>query len=226
MSKEKPVSPASMERPAGAPRTRIKGPERRAKYLEAAARIVTEQGVSFVTMEEVAARTGVDRRLGYRYFPNRETLLMTLFQQQINEATRRAEAMTPDRPTLRDQISANIRAWLELANEHGPLLSRLFSDTDVIPEIAREMGNRAIRNWASAMQEALDLSPTVAETLSRIYLSALRGAVEALEAKMLSVSEVADIYTTATHAGAEAVAARSTQNVVAVVKKTRRRVAQ
>ncbi len=51
------------------------------------------------------------------------------------------------------------------------------------------------------------MSPAAAETLSRIYLSALRGAVEAVEAHIMSAAEIAAIYATATYAGAEAVAA-------------------
>lgn len=194
-------------RPAGARKSRIKGVERRARYLQAAADIVVEQGVSFVTMEEVAARNGVDKRLGYRYFPNREALLIALFEQEMQEVARRARAAIPARPSLRDHIAANVGAWLELAAERGALLSRLFSDQDVIPAVARAFSERAVQNWGQLMRMGLALSPPVAETLSRIYLSALRGAVEAVEAHTLPVADIAAIYATAVYAGAEAVAA-------------------
>lgn len=189
-----------------ATKTRIKGPERQARFLEAAAEIVVESGVSAVTMEEVAARTGVAKRLGYRYFANREALLTRLFEQQIEEATRRAADLMPEQPSFRDHISSNIRAWLELADKHGPLLPRLFSDVDVIPDFSREMGDLALTNWSRSMKDAFGLPLEVAEVLSRIFLSALRGAVDALCAGTASVAEVAEIYTTATYAGAAAVA--------------------
>jgi AcrR family transcriptional regulator len=199
--------PADVDRPAAAPKSRIKGEERRARYLQAAADIIVEQGVSFVTMEEVAARNGVDKRLGYRYFSNRESLLTALFEQEMQEVGRRALAALPAKPTLRDHITANVGAWLELAAERGALLSRLFSDQDVIPAVARAIVDRAVQHWGQLMREGLAMSPSAAETLSRIYLSGLRGAVEAVEARTMPVAEVAAIYATATYAGAEAVAA-------------------
>ncbi len=207
MPRKQTDSPTDADRPAAAPKSRIKGAERRARYLQAAADIIVEQGVSFVTMEEVAARNGVDKRLGYRYFSNRESLLTALFEQEMREVARRAQAAIPAKPTLRDHITANVGAWLELAAERGALLSRLFSDQDVIPAVARAISDRAVRHWGQLMREGLAMSPPAAETLSRIYLSALRGAVEAVEARTMPVAEIAAIYATATYAGAEAVAA-------------------
>ncbi len=191
----------------GPPKSRVKGAERRALFLEAAARIVVELGVSFVTMEEVAARTDVNKRLGYRYFANREALLKALFEQELQDATRRATAAITPESGLRDVISAYIRAWLELSEKRGPLLSRLFSDQDVVPTVAREISDRAILNWSNALREPLGLSSARATILARMYLSALRGAVEALQTKVAPLAEIVEIYTTATYSGAQAVAA-------------------
>jgi AcrR family transcriptional regulator len=198
--------PATIDEPKTPPIRRVKGAERRARFLEAAADIIIEQGVSFVTMEQVAARTNVSKRLGYRYFANREALLRTLFEQQMQEVTRRAAENILPHPELRAVIAAYIRAWLELSNEHGPLLSRLFSDQDVVPTVAREISENAIRNWADVIREPLGLSLSSATILSRMYLTALRGAVESLHAKTAPLEDIVEIYTTAIFAGAQAVA--------------------
>ena len=197
--------PDVAQKQAAAPKTRLKGTERRARYLEAAAIIIVEHGVSAVTMEEVASRTGVDKRLGYKYFANREALLHALFEQEMAEATRRATAMISSQSDLRTITHIYIRVWLELNTEHGPLLSRLFSDENVIPAVAKEIADRAVRDWARAFSVQLALSPGRAAILSRIYLCGLRGAVESLDAKIAPLDEIAKIYATALYAGAQAV---------------------
>ena len=192
--------------PKGPPKSRVKGSERRTLLLEAAAAIVVELGVSSVTMEEVAARNDVNKRLGYRYFANREALLKALFEQELQEATRRATAAITSVSGLRDVIAAYIKAWLELSEERGPLLSRLFSDQDVVPAVAREISDRAILSWSNTLRTPLGLSSARATTLAHMYLSALRGAVEALHTGVAPLAEVVEIYTTSTYAGAQAVA--------------------
>ncbi len=189
------------------PKTRLKGAERRARFLQAAASIIIEQGVSSVTMEEVAARTDVDKRLGYKYFANREALLHALFEQEMAEATRRAALEISPQSDLRAIIHVYIRVWLELNTEHGPLLSRLFSDQQIIPAVAQEIGDRAVRDWAAAFSGQLNLSTTRAGILSRIYLCGLRGAVESLKAHAAPLEDITEIYATALYAGAQAVVA-------------------
>ena len=189
-------------------KSRVKGSERRAKFLDAAAAIIVEHGVSAVTMDEVALRTEVNKRLGYRYFANREDLLHGLFEQEMAKMSRAAAELTPPDPTLADVVSANIRAWLDMTERDGPILSRLFSDQAVIPNLGRAILDRATHNWAVTLGDPLDLPPPVGEILARIYLAALRGAVETLLAGTASAAQIADIYATAVLGGAEAVAAR------------------
>ena len=62
---------------------RLSRDERRAHFLDMAAEIITEHGADSVTMEGVAARAGVSKALGYRYFTNRDDLLMALFDREM-----------------------------------------------------------------------------------------------------------------------------------------------
>ena len=202
------ITPTPIPSPR-APKSRIKGDARRAKFLEAATAIILEHGVSAVTMEEVALRTDVNKRLGYRYFANREELLCALFELKMAEVTRCVAAAMPAEPSLADIISINIRVWMDLTDRDGPVLSRLFSDQDVIPEMAREIVDRSNRNWARTLQDTLTMPPAAAETLARILLTGVRGAVEALGAATASAEQIAEIYAVAALASAQAVAAQS-----------------
>ncbi|MBB5357472.1 AcrR family transcriptional regulator [Rhodanobacter sp. ANJX3] len=201
-----------MNKPAAAnPRkamtkSRLSAAERRSKFLEAAAAIVVEQGLPAVTMEEVAARTGVNKRLGYRYFTNREELLRALLNQEMREAGSRARAILPAKPDLRQLVSANIQVWLELARERGPLLSKMFSDDAVFPDIAKEVHDLAVKDWAAVLRNSHAIPKARADVVARMYLAALRGAVDALGLKVATLDEIVSIYTTVAVAGADAVA--------------------
>jgi AcrR family transcriptional regulator len=175
---------------------RLQGPERRAKFLEAAAQIVVEHGVSFVTMEEVAARTGVNKRLGYRYFTNREELLRALLDQELEESGRRARAILSPKPDLPERVTVNVRVWLQLVSERGPLLSRLLADEEVSPTLAKEANARAIADWSAVLRSELGVAKAPAEILARLYIAALRGAVEALAAKVATLDQIVTSYAT------------------------------
>jgi len=197
-----PVAPADVEAPK---KRRLQGAERRERFLDAAAGIVVAIGLSGVTMEEVAARTGVNKRLGYRYFANREALLKALLTRELEESGRRARRVLSAEPDLPERISVNVRIWLDLMRERGPLLSRLLSDQDVVPGLARGANQTATRNWSDHLQRALDLPPASARVLAILYLHALRGAGEALQAGVAPLEEIVHIYTAVALAGVDAV---------------------
>jgi len=189
-------------------RPRLNGAERRGRFLDAAARIVVETGPSAVTMDGVAARTGVNKRLPYRFFENRDALLRDLLERELEESSRRTRALLPAEPSLEQRVAASVRVWLEIMNERGPLLSRLLFDQDVAAPLAREVNRRATQDWTQVYREALGVSDVTAEVVARILLSALRGAVEALHRQVAPLEEVAEIYTTLALAAAREVARR------------------
>jgi AcrR family transcriptional regulator len=186
------------------PKGRLTGAARRSAFLNAAAEIVLEKGPAAVTMDGVAARTGVAKRLGYRYFDNREALLKALTKRELDEAGERARAVLSSKPHLEEIVKVNIMVWLQLVQERGPLLNRLLFGHDVASEIADDVNERSTRTWASVLRKSLDISDSTSEILARIYLAALRGAVESLEHRIASVDDIASIFTTVVLAGANA----------------------
>jgi AcrR family transcriptional regulator len=183
---------------------RLTGAARRSAFLDAAAEIVLEKGPAAVTMDGVAARTGVAKRLGYRYFDNREELLKALTKRELDEAGERARSVLSSQPPLEEIVRVNITVWLQLVQERGPLLNRLLFGHDAASEIAAEVNARSTRTWTGVLRKSLDIPDRTSEILARICLAALRGAVEALEYRTASVDEIASIFTTVVLAGAKA----------------------
>jgi AcrR family transcriptional regulator len=204
--------------PAGEKRRRLSGAARRAAFLDAAAAIVLERGASAVTMEGVALRTGVDKRLGYRYFGNREELLRALIDRELDEVTVRTRRLLPTDPSYEQRVRSDIRAWLALVEERGPLLARLRSGPDAPAAIGLE---RPVQEWAERIQLAAKVPPAQAEVLSRMFLAALYGASDALHQGVASLDEIAEIFLTVALAGTRSVAARSADETLAPQIKSR-----
>jgi AcrR family transcriptional regulator len=190
-------------------RARLSGAERRERFLDAAALIVVETGPSAVTMDGVAQRTGVNKRLGYRHFENREDLLRALLERELDESGRRARALLPDHPDIELRVAVNVRVWLEMMQERGPLLMRLLFDQDVAAGIVRDVNRRVIKDWTQIYVEALGVPEARAEILAHIMIAGLRGAVEALQREAAPLDEIAAIYTQLALAGARSVAESS-----------------
>lgn len=190
-------------------RARLAAPARRESLLAAASEIIIEAGPSAVTMDGVAARTGVNKRLAYRFFANRDEILKALLEQELEESGRRARALLPDVPTLEQRVSVNVRVWLEIMQERGPLFFRLLYDQDVAAPLARDVNRRARLDWTNVYRDALDVPEVTAELLARILLAALRGAVEALHREVAPLDQIADVYTTLVLTGAHEIARKA-----------------
>ena len=82
---------------------------RRDSLLDAAGRLVAISGAAGVTMESVAAASGVSRALVYKHFANRRDVLTALFERESRLLHRQlAQAVT-----AADGLEAKFRALIE-----------------------------------------------------------------------------------------------------------------
>jgi AcrR family transcriptional regulator len=115
-------SPTTMVKPKPARLTRD---QRRSHFLDTAAAMITELGAESVTMEGVAARAGVSKALGYRYFTNRDDLLLEVFDREVVVLDERIALAVASATTLEDRLRRIIDVWLDLIVERGALLGSL-----------------------------------------------------------------------------------------------------
>ena len=192
--------------PAHVPRSRLSGAARRARFLDMAAEIIVESGVSAVTMESVAARSSVDKRLGYRYFTNRDDLIGALVEREFEVMRQRVDQELPVITSFEDRLRVNARLWLATIAERGALLRRLLYGEGPLEHYASRILNTAVANWAGMIATETGLDPTVAEIVARMLLAALSGAVDVMQTSLKPLDEVADLYSTIALAGIRAVA--------------------
>jgi AcrR family transcriptional regulator len=105
--------------------TRLTRDQRRSHFLDTAAAMITELGPESVTMEGVAARAGVSKALGYRYFTNRDDLLLEVFDREVGVLDERIALAVASATTLEDRLRRIIDVWLDLIVERGALLGSL-----------------------------------------------------------------------------------------------------
>src|SRR5688572_3814945 len=100
---------------------RVSAAERRAQYLDVAARLITEQGADAVTMEAVAAAANVNKALLYRQFANRNELLLTLFEQETSALDARVTEAIVAADTFEDKVRAWVHTWFTYIGRSGTL---------------------------------------------------------------------------------------------------------
>jgi AcrR family transcriptional regulator len=192
--------------PDHVPRSRLSGAKRRERFLDMAAEIIVESGVSAVTMESVAARSSVDKRLGYRYFTNRDDLMGALVEREFEVMRQRVHEELPVITSFEERLRVNTRLWLATIAERGPLLRRLLYGEGPLEHYASAILSAAVADWAAMIVTETGLDTTVAEIVTRMLLAAMSGAVDVMQTGVKSLDEVADLYSTIALAGVRAVA--------------------
>ncbi|SOE93106.1 transcriptional regulator, TetR family [Burkholderia sp. D7] len=205
MATDVKTNPASPD-PDHVPRSRLSGAERRERFIDMAAEIIVESGVSAVTMESVAARSNVDKRLGYRYFTNRDDLIGALVEREFEVMRQRIHQELPVITSFEERLRVNTRLWLATIAERGPLLRRLLYGEGPHEHYASTILNAAVADWAAMIATETGLDTTVAEVVTRMLLAAMSGAVDVMQTGVKPLDEVADLYSTIALAGMRAVA--------------------
>ena len=132
----------------------------RALLKQAAEQCVERNGVSKTTMEDIAKQAGVSRPTVYRYFPDREELLLAVLADRASALTARAHRYIAKQPSLADKL---VEGLIYLA-EHG--YRDPFVRADDGRYVRRLMesgvgGQSAANFWAPVLTEAADAGELV-----------------------------------------------------------------
>ena len=107
-------------RPAG---ETPQGAETRARLYSIAMRLISERGYEATTLRHIATEAGVSVGLLYRYFPNKQAVVMALYDQLSADYARQAEAMPPGK--WRDRFLFALKTSLEVLAPHRIALRAL-----------------------------------------------------------------------------------------------------
>lgn len=172
---------------------------RRSQLLDVAAELVAEHGAEAVTMEGVAARAGVSKALGYRYFDNADELLLTLHEREMAGVGARVADAMAGATTFEATIRTSLTTWLDILDERGPVITNLMQARPISGPVERQ--SRAIHAMVSEFYgeraaEDFGLSPRTATAAASVLLSGLDGLIDCWRHRAMPRRELIDIYTT------------------------------
>jgi len=187
---------------AGTPapaRRRLPGDLRKVQLLDVAVELLGEGGPDAVTMEGVAARAGVSKTLGYRYFDNADQLLVAVHRREMAEMGHRVRSAIAGVNGFEPQVRASLAAWLDLLAERGPVIASILAVRPVsspVDEASRSVHAAVSEFYGSLAAEAYDISPRVATVAASILLAGLEGLVDCWLSRRMPRRELIDTYTT------------------------------
>jgi AcrR family transcriptional regulator len=162
---------------------RLRGGDRRAALLDAAAALLATHGVDAVGMDSVAARAGVSRALVYKHFTNRDELLAEVLRHEAAEVDAAIVAAVRQASGFEDKIRALIRSVLDAVGSHGavfgPLLRAGLRDPGFGQE-QRARDRRTVQFFARLATSELGLAKPDATAAIAVLLTG----IESIRAQM------------------------------------------
>lgn len=104
---------------------RMRGDDRRVQLLDTAAAIVVEHGAAALTMERLAAVTGVSKALPYKHFTNADEVLAELYRRETVALGRSVWRALRDAPAGSDLVRTGVRTYFDEMVARGPVLAAL-----------------------------------------------------------------------------------------------------
>ncbi|TDV41317.1 TetR/AcrR family transcriptional regulator [Actinophytocola oryzae] len=131
-------------------RSRLRGPQRRAKILEAALDVLAATGYHATAMSAIAEAAGVTRSVLYDHFPNKRVLLLSVLQEQNAALIEYVGARITGTGAPEERMRATIDAYFSFAESQPAARHLLFdwSDEDDAEIQAVRWGIREARTRA------------------------------------------------------------------------------
>ncbi|MGH9272522.1 MAG: TetR/AcrR family transcriptional regulator [Ilumatobacteraceae bacterium] len=155
---------------------RPRSEEARRKALDAAAELIVEGGVAKVTIEEVAARSGVAKTTIYRHWPDRPNLILDTVQQAFRHVS------TPDTGSLRDDLMAFFGAMVraDLSGTVGRMMPCLIDAASRDPEMEQLLARLAVEREqpiAHIVRQAQERGELPEDLDMRVVIGAIVGPI-------------------------------------------------
>lgn len=164
----KPSTPAAKE-PA---------PDLRHRILEVSEQLLDTEGLSALSMREVARRSGVTHQAPYHHFGDREAILAALVTRGFDELTHRLAEANEQIATAgrREAAIASGMAYVGFAIDHPGLFRVMFR-----PELCDHSRFPGVRHSGEASHVELERmvagvhGPSAVEGMARVYWSQVHG---------------------------------------------------
>ena len=188
-----------MPSPGRRKRTRLEPEVRRAQILNAASRLIVEEGLSAFSMERLSRDVGISKALVYNYYASREALLEALLQREQDDLRARGMTAALRAESFEDLIRQTTRLYLEQTRDRGALIATITADPSLAQSLeaaSRSERARTIRYFGRMTRRAFDLEPDVAATCVDMLMTVTGSAGRLVAEGRIEVAAATDLCAT------------------------------
>jgi AcrR family transcriptional regulator len=140
-------------------KTRMTGPQRRARILNAALEVFAAKGYQATVLGDIAEAAGIARSVLYDHFPNKRVLLLTVMNENNAALVEYVGSRITGQGSAEDRMRATIEAYFSFAEQHPQARRLLFDRIDEDDEEIRivRWGIREARTRAVIVLLAPDI---------------------------------------------------------------------
>jgi AcrR family transcriptional regulator len=154
---------------------------RRDDLLDTAARIVVEHGIAAMSMERLAAESGVSKALPYKHFANREEVLAELYRRETTALGRAVWRALSGAPGGADLVRVGVRSYFDEFTARSAVLAALSRPGSTIAEVA-DPGQAGVVFEVEVLSRFQRVPRDRAKAIAGIVQGAVVGATSTLEA--------------------------------------------
>ena len=149
----------------------------RRRILDGAGRVFAARGLRSATVRDILAEAEVSRRTFYLYFPNTDAVLGDLYCELVDRMLDAIEKALDGESDPAGQISASIRAYVDVHLEGGPLVTVLMADSLGPDSPLVPLREAAVQRWTGLLQAAVGRSglPPLEPLLVRGLITGIEG---------------------------------------------------
>ena len=168
------------ENPAIHKRTRLSPEIRREQLLDSAQKIISEHGLSSLTMEQVAKYARVSNPLVYKYFDTRLSMLQELLVREFNRFASELNVRLQGAKNFSEAVEICVQVNFDQA-EGNNILTTLLHESEIHAEIAsaeRLLRDKVINILMTSLNDLYPVTPTKAARMLTMAVGVSRAAAE------------------------------------------------
>jgi AcrR family transcriptional regulator len=169
---------------------------RQAHILDHAARLITVEGLSALSMERIAREAGVSKALVYNYFSNQRTLLQSLLRRDLERIQAEQMHAATSARTFPELVRNTTHVALVEVERRGAFLRRLLDEpslTNAVETVRTHEHDGNARYLAKRVAKEFDIPLADALRLTEIGLGLTIAAGDYLQKTGAPRAEIEDL---------------------------------
>jgi AcrR family transcriptional regulator len=136
---------------------RLSGDDRELAILATAEQLLEQRRMADISVDDVAKGAGISRPTFYFYFPSKDAVLLTLFEQVIVEADTALERLAANPPADRNATwRAGVNVFFETFGAHRAVSLAADAARSSSPEV-RQLWSTFMQKWIAYIAKVIEV---------------------------------------------------------------------